>query len=997
GADSGNVPAATVHEYGSDAVISANTGSLARTGFGFDNWNTSPDGSGTLYAPGQTVPMISGSMVLYARWSGFHISYHGKAVIDAGVVPDDPDTHGAGDTIAVIDYEDIGFTGNIVNGYNFMGWDTSPAARTVVYGPGTSFPMPAVDLDLYAVWRGVIENEADLRAITVMDIEYYLIASFVMSNDPLTVFEQPFSGVFDGNDNTIGNLHISVTDGTSNHGMFGHLTGEVRDLVLENVSIVCTNTSVVGALVGLNEGTVDNCDVLSGNVTVTGSATQTGGLAGVNMPGGTIRNCNAGVNVSNASNAVGGFVGQNYGDIGYCNVTSAAAVIINGGNESSGGFAGICRDAGILDHCTVGSTVVVNGEDCVGGLVGQCIYGGSISNCTVSADSVNGTANFVGGLLGLCQNSDVIISDCTVNDAAVDGDGDSVGGLAGGILSTVNSASISGCTVALSSCSGNMYVGGLIGVFGADNGTIENCAVIDDSTGNITGSMYVGGLVGDLNNTVGSNSLHVSGCTVSLEGQVFSVSGSVGGLIGRILTNVESFAISDCDVEVDVISGSGPCAGGLIGENINSGSGTVSISYCEVSGVIDGGGSDYIGGLIGLNENSEISDCGFLGGSITGGHYTGGFVGQNDGGSLTGCMVYSVTTVSGTGISGGFIGYNLSAMEISDCDSMADVDCTGDDVGGFVGRNDSVIRTSNASGGVECAGSSCGGFAGRNTVDGNISECAALGNVAGDTSVGGFAGYNLGEISHSYAEGQVQIENYTGGGFAGINDGADALISHCYSGGEVHDTGTDAGYTGGFVGLCQNGCQIEYCYETGAVYAVQSTIGVIPVNCTGGFAGGISSGNSIEFCYSSGNVDDNSTDTSFAGGFTAIIADVLSVAYCHANGNVTFNDLNTYAGGFAGYNNQMINYCYSRGILSGGAIQYAFLGLAPSGSIAGNCVYLSDAFGPGGNDTGRPRTEVLMRLESTYTDINIGWDFDDIWAIDGVTNGGFPYLLGLDY
>ena len=54
--------------YGVEAALPANA--YARDGYAFAGWSTSPDGSGTLYADGQSVRDLaeSGTVTLYAQW-----------------------------------------------------------------------------------------------------------------------------------------------------------------------------------------------------------------------------------------------------------------------------------------------------------------------------------------------------------------------------------------------------------------------------------------------------------------------------------------------------------------------------------------------------------------------------------------------------------------------------------------------------------------------------------------------------------------------------------------------------------------------------------------------------------------------------------------------------------------------------------------------------------------------------------------------------------------
>jgi uncharacterized repeat protein (TIGR02543 family) len=69
GATSGSVPVdgSNPHTYGG-TVIARGSGTLARTGYTFNGWNTAADGSGTSYQPGATFAMPASALTLYAQW-----------------------------------------------------------------------------------------------------------------------------------------------------------------------------------------------------------------------------------------------------------------------------------------------------------------------------------------------------------------------------------------------------------------------------------------------------------------------------------------------------------------------------------------------------------------------------------------------------------------------------------------------------------------------------------------------------------------------------------------------------------------------------------------------------------------------------------------------------------------------------------------------------------------------------------------------------------------
>lgn len=66
----GTVPSISTHGAGSTITVASNSGSLNKTNFTFDGWNTSDNGSGTNYIPGvSTYTGSSGNnLVLYANW-----------------------------------------------------------------------------------------------------------------------------------------------------------------------------------------------------------------------------------------------------------------------------------------------------------------------------------------------------------------------------------------------------------------------------------------------------------------------------------------------------------------------------------------------------------------------------------------------------------------------------------------------------------------------------------------------------------------------------------------------------------------------------------------------------------------------------------------------------------------------------------------------------------------------------------------------------------------
>jgi The GLUG motif len=165
----------------------------------------------------------------------------------------------------------------------------------------------------------VIRTPEDLRALCESSI--YWDQHFLLANDldmpsnayPIGICRgSGFSGTFDGNGHVIRNLRIGwPSSGTPvwNGGLFGYITGEVRNLILEDCEITGgVNSRRVGVLAGTNAGIVTNCSV-TGSISVGEYSQFVGELIGVNY--GQVNDCNAVVTVEagEGSTEIGGLIG----------------------------------------------------------------------------------------------------------------------------------------------------------------------------------------------------------------------------------------------------------------------------------------------------------------------------------------------------------------------------------------------------------------------------------------------------------------------------------------------------------------------------------------------------------------------------------------------------------------------------------------------------------------------------------------------------------------
>jgi len=258
---------------------------------------------------------------------------------------------------------------------------------------------------------------------------------------------------------------------------------------------------------------------------------------------------------------------------------------------------------------------------------------------------------------------------------------------------------------------------------------------------------------------------------------------------------------------------------------------TTTVNNCKSSGNING--DEYIGGLIAETDNATISNC-MSSVNLPGTHnYAGGLIAYADR-NTTVSDSYATGDVSGNDHVGGCIGtcYNSSA---TNCYSTGAVTSNSKYTGGFVGYNyQSTITNSYSTSSVILTGEAsenAGGFVGAN-MSGTISLCYAMGEVSTeDSQVGGFVGTNNGSIERCYATGKV-TGNKVVGGFVGANEQSIAIITDCYSRGDVHATVDGHQYVGGFAGENTVQAQLVNCYSTGKVTAFNSHFTDI-----GGFAG----------------------------------------------------------------------------------------------------------------------------------------------------------------
>lgn len=156
GAESGMVPVdSNTYKTGEQAILPANTENLALTGLYFWGWNTESDGTGTFYLPGESIVIGDTDMTLYAQYGGKLSVTYSSTGHDSGTAPIDSNGYLPGDTVVIMDGDDLEKTD-----YVMTGWNTSSDGSGVSYAVDETITIRNENIDLYAVWAEVTKWQA---------------------------------------------------------------------------------------------------------------------------------------------------------------------------------------------------------------------------------------------------------------------------------------------------------------------------------------------------------------------------------------------------------------------------------------------------------------------------------------------------------------------------------------------------------------------------------------------------------------------------------------------------------------------------------------------------------------------------------------------------------------------------------------------------------------------------------------------------------------------
>lgn len=612
--------------------------------------------------------------------------------------------------------------------------------------------------DFFHIW---IDDAAALQGINNATDNNILTYNFALKNDidaaEVTGFEaigtntkdtKVFSGKFNGRGNTIVGLSV---DNEASAGLFSKIgtDGKVSDLNIYSSSF---NGAKVGAVAGINQGTIDNVTTFGNRVNgdeVVDGISSAGGIAGVNN--GTISNA-----VANDAVAT---------SVKYTATEHAFAGGIAGVNTAVLG-----RDAAKIDNSVANSDITsTEGAHALGGIVGSN-SGNAVLDTVRSLGIVNGTysvgnnnviSDNIGGIAGINEGGAQITK--AYNVAHVSG-GSNVGGIVGKLVGSNTNTTADKYDLQEVVSAGDVTsqgtdaqnVGGIVGSIQNEAGkyTYINSG---RNTGEVTGVNNVGGLVG--NNSKGSNLANVindANATIRGETNVGGIAGTNAGVIDSELTDLvnDGFVYGQENV------------GGVAGKN----TGTIRKTNSNITLYVknEEEKAEYFGGAVGYNLGI-INDA-FNSGTIKAekAEYVGGIVGYNDVqddlvGTINGAENKNTGIVIGKNYVGGIAGYNKGNINGTATDPTIVQNF------GFVQAKGNGLDNGGAAGGV----------VGVNNVNENNIEFASLinsGIVAGNgnTGTGGVIGVNNGDITKASLIGTVDaivVGEGNVGGLIGINYG----------------------------------------------------------------------------------------------------------------------------------------------------------------------------------------------------------------------------------
>ena len=271
----------------------------------------------------------------------------------------------------------------------------------------------------------------------------FVSAHYVLTDDvnlsaygnwtPIGTEDQPFMGVFDGQNHVVTGLKIDRSQGEC-QGLFGYVSGtdDAHKAQIKNVAVRDAQIRAraeVGAVVGrygqFTQGFVEpleNCAMIGGTIQGTsgsmGQSCFVGGIVG--RACGEIQRCYATGNIIGADNAreYGGIVGESFKTVNACYWTGRLSALGSYANDF-GGIVGNAYDAVTNCYTTGDITGSLNNAGMLGSIVGCAMD--RVTNCYATG-SVKGW-HAIGGIAGQAYGDTYVhatISGCMALNTSVE-------------------------------------------------------------------------------------------------------------------------------------------------------------------------------------------------------------------------------------------------------------------------------------------------------------------------------------------------------------------------------------------------------------------------------------------------------------------------------------------------------------------------------------------------------------------------------------------------
>ena len=640
-------------------------------------------------------------------------------------------------------------------------------------------------------------------------------------------FDMTMGGnIFDAQSNSAITTKLAAGQYATNLGGIAGLNvsdgfGEIDNVSVRGVTGKAGSTTVVGGIVGTNNGIIRNAY----NESLVHGKDNLGGVAGINavekefvLSDGSTVETRASINyVTNASEIIGDADSENVGGLVGAQKNGASLELgrntgVVEGTTNVGGFAGYNDANTILNNLENAPQASITGVTNVGGIAGYnkgSIFG---SLDLVNEGKITGVEN-VGGVVGVNEGDiEGINANVTLYVKDNRNDAKYFGGIAGkniGVIKDAKNKSIINADEA-------EYVGGIVG-WNTEKGTLTGLG--NESSGVVIGKNYVGGVIGRNEGKIS----HWSEEKTEYKGQWrdyngnplpddtdvedkyfdYEFDGNGDVIVKNKYTIYHKTKIENNGTVIAKAGG----AGGLIGDNQGEIEDSTWINNGKVHGATDGG----TGGIFGVNNgyvhHSDLINN--IDAQVTGAKNVGGLIGINHG-RIAGGRGTLQAEVKQYVIKDGEQqdNPNTDAIYITDANYYATK----------IYNNGTIVAGTRADDGTikNVAGENIGGLIGVNEADGVIGAAYNTGaiNADGSKNVGGIVGSNAGKIDQVFNTVAVRNSNTDGsyswntgsvtgranvGGIVGNNSGT---LTNAYNTTDVSGTtnvGSIAGNNSGTV------------------------------------------------------------------------------------------------------------------------------------------------------------------------------------------------------